>query len=60
MIESIVLGIATLIVSFYSGAISEAETSGKITQSISYNVDINKTEICKEFDTPKYLKIIVE
>lgn len=60
MIESVIIAVVTAVLSFYSGAISEAETSGKITQSISYNVDINKTEICKEFETPKYPKIILE
>ena len=59
MIETIV-GAVTLIVSFYTGAITEAETGGQVTKSISYNIDANKSEICKEFETPKYPKIITE
>lgn len=60
MIESILVAVVTAVLSFYSGAITEAETNGEITKSISYNIDVNKTEICKEFDTPKYPKIITE
>ena len=41
--------IVTIISIFYGGAITEAETNGKLTNSISYSVDENKTTICKEF-----------
>lgn len=53
--ESLVLGILTLLATFYGGAITEAETEGKITDSISYSVEQNKTRICKEF----YPEIII-
>ena len=53
--ESLIIAILTLAVSFYTGAISEAETNGKVTDSINYTVDENKTTICKEF----YPKIII-
>lgn len=58
MIESILVAVVTAVLSFYSGAIAEAETSGQVTKSISYNIDVNKTEICKELNAPKYPKII--
>ena len=53
--ESLILGLVGLLITFYTGAISEAESNGKITNSISYSMDENKSTICKEF----YPKIIL-
>ncbi len=52
--ESLLVALIGLLASFYGGAITEAETKGSVTNSISY--DVNTTNrVCKEF----YPKIII-
>jgi len=53
--ETLVLAILGLITAFYGGAVTEAETEGMITDSISYEVNASGGRICKEY----YPKIII-
>jgi len=53
--ESIIIAIIGLLAAFYGGAVTEAETEGMITESISYEVNATGGRICKEY----YPKIII-
>ena len=49
----LVIAIATLVITYYTGAITEAETDGSVTNSINYQV-ADKRE-CREY----FPKIII-
>ena len=53
--ETIILALISLVAVFYGGAVTEAETKGMITESISYEVNASGARVCKEF----YPKIII-
>jgi len=42
--ESLIIAIITLVITFYTGAVVEVETDGEITKSINYTVDVNCTK----------------